>query len=76
MRREMVSTVEEQASPRYHGRFARRKVEMFAPRNGVMFGLGMTAGIGWDLVDDLTKYRLPDPRRPLNLDSRFMIGRV
>lgn len=45
-RREMVSTVEEQASPRYHRRFARRKVEMFAPRNGVMFGLGMTVGIG------------------------------
>lgn len=45
-RREMVSTVEEQASPRYRRRFARRKVEMFAPRNGVMFGLGMTAGIG------------------------------
>lgn len=29
---------------------------MFAPWNGVMFGLGMTAGIGWDLVDDPVKY--------------------
>lgn len=46
MSREMVSTVKEQASSRYHGRFARGKVEMFAPKNGVMFGLGMTAGIG------------------------------
>lgn len=64
MRREMVSTVEEQASPRYHGRFARRKVEMFAPWNGVMFGLGMAAGIGWDLVDDSMKYS-----RLLNRDS-------
>ena len=31
----------------------RRLEEMFAPRNGVIFELGMTAGIGWRALHEI-----------------------